>query len=73
MAQSFAHCSFRENPLFNNEDKLISGRPTKDSDRCTPSPGEIRAFTPTVALVIALLAISGSANSSVVTYSEDNL
>ena len=72
MAQSSAYCSLRQN-LHNGKDELAGGTPTEDSNRCTLAPAGTRAPTSAAAPVIAPLAISGSANSSVVRYLEDDL
>ena len=72
MAQSSARCSPCQNP-HDGKDKLAGGNPTAGSDRHTPAPVALRAFTPAVAPVVAPLAASGFANSSVVRYLEDNL
>ena len=73
MAQSSAHWSLCQNPLFDDKNELAGGTTTEGSDRHTPVPTATRDFTPTVVSVIALLVASGSANSSVVGYSEDDL
>ena len=72
MAQSSARCSPCQNP-HDGKDKLAGGNPTAGSDRHTPAPVALRAFTPAVAPVVAPLAASGSADSSVVRYLEDDL
>ena len=72
MAQSSACRSPCQN-LHDGEDKLAGGTPTKGSDRCIPAPAASRALTPAVAPVVTPFAASGSANSSVVRYSEDDL
>ena len=72
MAQSSARCSPCQNP-YNGKDKLAGGTPTKGSDRCTPTPATTLASTPTAIPVVALLAASGFADSSVVRYLEDDL
>ena len=72
MARSSARCSPRQNP-HDGKDELASGTPTKGSDCRTPAPAALRACTPAVALVVAPLAAFGSADSSVVRYSEDDL
>ena len=73
IAQSSACCSLTQNLFFDGEDELAGGTPTEGSNRCTFAPVATYAFTPAVALVIAPLATSGSANSSVVRYAEDDL
>ena len=72
MAHSFTRCSPRQNP-HNGKDELAGGTPTKDSNRCTPTPAATRALFPAIAPVVALLVASGSTNSSMVRFSEDNL
>ena len=72
MARSSARRSPRQNP-HDGEDELAGGTPTEGSDRRTPAPAASRAPTPAVAPVIAPLAASGLANSSVVRYLEDDL
>ena len=72
MAQSSAHRSPRQNP-HDGKDKLAGGTPIKGSDHRTPAPATSRALTPAVALVVAPLAVFGSADSSVVRYSKDDL
>ena len=71
MAQSSACHSSRQNS-HDGKDELAGGTPTKRNNRCTPDPAALRAPTPAVALVVAPLAVSGSANSSVVRYLEDD-
>ena len=72
MAQSSAHCSPRQN-LHDGKDELAGGTPIKGNDRRTPAPVASCAPIPAVAPVVAPFAASGSANSSVVRYSEDDL
>ena len=72
MAQSSARCNPRQNPQ-DGKDKLVGRTPTKGNARSTPALAASRTPTPAVAPVIAPLAASGSANSSVVRYSEDDL
>ena len=72
IAQSFVCRSFCQNLLFDSKDKLVGGILTKDSDHCTPSPAATRIPTLAVALVVAPLVVSGSANSSLVRYLENN-
>ena len=71
-----ARSSARHSPRLNSHDgknKLADRTPIKGSNRRTPIPAATHAFTPAAALVIALFAVSSSANSSVVRYLEDNL
>ena len=72
MAESSACRNLCQNP-DDGKDELAGETSTKGSNRCTPVPAATRAFTPAVVLVVALLAASGSANSSVVRYSENEL
>ena len=72
MARSSARRSPCQN-AHNGKDELADGTPTKDSDCRTPAIAASRAFTPAIALVVAPLAASGSANSFVVRYSKDDL
>ena len=72
MAWSSAHCSSCQN-LHDGKEKLAGGTPTEGSNHCTLAPTAIRAPTPAAALVVAPLAASSSANSSVVRYLEDDL
>ena len=72
MARSSARRSPRQNP-HDGEDELAGGTSTEGSDRRTPAPAASRTPTPTVASVVAPLATSGSADSSVVRYLEDDL
>ena len=71
MAQSSACCSPWQNP-HNSKNELAGGTPTKGSNRWTPAPAATRAPTPTIAPVVAPLIASGSNNSSVVIYLEDD-
>ena len=71
MAQFSARCSPCQNP-YKNENKLAGGTPTEGSNHNTPATAATRAPTPGVAPVVAPLAASGSADSSVVRYSEDD-
>ena len=71
MAQSSARRSPCQN-CHDGKDKLAGGTPTKGSDRRIPAPATSRAPTPALALVVALFAASGSANSSVVRYLKDD-
>ena len=73
MTQSFARRSLCQNSLFDNKDKLAGGNPTKGSNHCTFAPVATRAPTPAVISVITPFVASGSADSSVVGYSEDDL
>ena len=72
MSQSSARCSLCQNP-HNGKDKLAGGTPTEENDRRTPAPAASRAPTPVVLPVVTPLAASGSADSSVVRYLEDDL
>ena len=72
IAQSSARHSPCQNP-HDGKDELAGRTPTKGSDRRTSAPAASRASTPAVAPVVALLVASGSANSSVVRYLEDDL
>ena len=72
MARSSARCSPCQNS-YDGKDKLAGETHTEDSDRLTPTPAASPASTPAIALVVAPLAASGSANSSVIRYSEDDL
>ena len=72
MAWSFAYRSPWQNP-HNGKDELAGKTPTEGSNCCTPAPAAIRAPTPAAALIIAPLVASGSADSSVIRYSEDDL
>ena len=72
MAWSSARRSLCQNP-HDGKNELGGGTPTKGSNRHTLAPTATRAPTPVAALVIALLAASGFADSSVVRYLEDDL
>ena len=72
MAQSSACCNSRQNP-HNGKDELAGGTPTEGSNRHISVPAATYALTPAAALVVAPLAASGSVNSSVVRYLEDDL
>ena len=72
MARSSARYSPCQNP-YNGENELVGGTPTEGSDRRTPALATSRAPTPAVAPFVAPLAASGSADSSVVRYLEDDL
>ena len=72
MVQSSARCSHRQN-LYDGKDELAGRTLTKVSDCCTPFPAATRALTPASAPVVAPFAVFGSADSSVVRYSEDDL
>ena len=72
MAWSFARHSPCQNP-HNGKDKLVGGTLTKSSNRRTPAPAATRALTPAAILVVASFAAFGSADSSVVRSSEDDL
>ena len=71
MARSSARRSPCQN-LHNGKDELAGGTSTKGSNHRTPAPAASRAPTPAVAPVVAPLAASGPADSSVVRYSEDD-
>ena len=73
MAWSAARYSPCQNPLFDSEDQLTGGTPTKGSDRCTLALAVTCVFTFAVASVVALFAASGSADSSIIRYSGDDL
>ena len=72
MAQSSARCSPRQN-LYDGKDELAGGNPTEGIDHRSPAPAASLASTLAVAPVVAPLAASGSVNSSVVRYLEDDL
>ena len=72
MARSFACRSPCQNP-HDGKDELAGGIFTEGSDRRTPAPAASRGPTPAIALVVAPLAASGSADSSMVRYLEDDL
>ena len=72
MAQSSACCNPCQNP-HDSKDELASKTPIERCDRRTPAFTASHASTSAIAPVVALLAASGSANSSVVKYSEDDL
>ena len=72
MAQSSARRSPRQNP-HDGKGKLAGGTPTKGSDCRTPAPTATYAPTPAAVPVVAMLAAFGSADSSVVRYSEDEI
>ena len=72
MAQSSTCCSPRQNP-HDGKDELASGTSTEGSNRCTPISAATHAPTPAITPIITLLIASGSADSSVVRYSENNL
>ena len=61
-----------QNP-HNGKEKFASGTSTVNGNFCTPTPATTYVSTPADALVIAFVAASGSAYSSVVRYLEDNL
>ena len=73
MAQSSARRSPRQNPLFDNKDKLADGTPTYGNERRTPVFVATRPPIPAVAPVIPPLVAFGFVNSSVVKYLEDDL
>ena len=72
MAQSSARCSPRQNP-HDGKDELARGTPTNGSNRCIQVSAATRDATAAAVSVIALLATSGFADSSVVRYLEDEL
>ena len=72
MVWSSACCSLCQNS-HNSKDELAGGTSTKGSKRRTPSPAATYAPTPAAVPVVAPLDVSGSADSSVVRYSEDDL
>ena len=72
MARSSARRSPCQNP-HDGKDKLANRTPTEDSNCCTPAPAATHAPTPAAIPVVAPLAASGSADSSVVRYLEDDL
>ena len=72
MVRSSASCSLCQNP-HDGKNELAGGTPTEGSNRHPPAPVVIHALIPAVALGVAPLAASGSANSSVVRYLEDDL
>ena len=72
MARSFACRSPCQNP-HDGKDKLIGRTPTKGSDHCTPASAATRAPIPAAAPVDDPLIASGSVNSSVIWYLEDDL
>ena len=73
MAQSSARCNLRQNLLFDSKDKLAGGTSTKSSNPHTPVSVTTNALTSAITPVVAPLIASGSADSSVVRYSDDNL
>ena len=72
MAQYSACCSPCQNP-HDGKNELTGRTPTKGSDRRTPASAATHAFTVAATPVVAPLAASGSADSFVVRYSEDDL
>ena len=72
MAQSPACCSPCQYP-HDGEDELIGGTRNERNNRRTTAPAATYALTPVVASVISLLVASGSADSSMVRYLEDDL
>ena len=72
MAQFSTCCSLYQNP-HNGKDKLAGGTPTEGSNRCTPAPSATHAPTSSIVPVVASLIVSGSADSSVVRYLENDL
>ena len=71
MAQSSAHRSSHQNS-HDNQDELASGTATGGSDRCTPARAATQLLIPAIAPIVAPLVASGSADSSVVRYLEDD-
>ena len=71
MGQSSACCSPCQN-LHDGKDELAGGTPTNSSNRCTPAPAPTRVLILAAVLVVAPLAASGSTDSFVVRYSEDD-
>ena len=75
-ATSMARFSARRSPCQNShdgKDKLASGTPTKDSNRCIYAPATTRAPILAVAPIVAPLIAFGSADSFMVGYLEDEL
>ena len=72
MAGSSAYRSSHQNP-HDGKDKLVGQTPTKGSNRYTSVSATTYASTPVVASIIAPLIVSGSANSSVIRYSKNDL
>ena len=72
MAQSSACRSPCQNS-HDGKDEVAGGTPTKGSDRRTLTPAATRTPTSATVPVVAPLAASGSANSSRVRYSKDDL
>ena len=73
MAQSSACCSPRQNHPFDGKDEFTAQTPIKGNTCRTLALAATLAFTLALALDIALLVASGSVDSSVVRYSEDDL
>ena len=72
MVQSSACCSPHQDS-YDIKNKLACKTPTEGSNYCTPVPAGIHALIPAVAPVVTLLVASGSPNSSIVRYLEDDL
>ena len=72
MAQSFACRSPCQNP-YDGKHKLAGGTPSEGNNCHTPVPAATCACTPTAIPVVAPLAASRSADSSVVRYLRNNL
>ena len=72
MAWSSACRSSYQN-LYNGKDEFAGETSTEGSDRCTPVLAATCAPTPAVTPVVTPLIASGSADFSVVRYSEDDL
>ena len=72
MVQSSACRSPCQNP-HHGENKLAGGTLNEDSNCCTPAPAATLAPTPAASIVVAPFAASGSADSFVVRYLEDDL
>ena len=72
MGQSSACRSSHQN-LHHSKDELVGKNSTKGNNRYISTPAVTRAPTPAVAPIFAPLATSGSANSSVVRYSKNDL
>ena len=75
MAQSFARCTLCQNPLFDGKNKLAGGTFIEGNDQHISAPTTLRA--PILAIVLAPIVtppvVSGSANSFVIRFLEDNL
>ena len=73
MAWSSAYRNLCQNPLFDGKNKLAGGTPTKGSNCRTSVPATTRVSTPAIAPVVAPLVASGSVDSFMVRYLEDEL